>query len=150
LSIQYSLFGGRVGLFHNQPADQLLDQADVVITVGYDPIEYDETQSRNHEVVLWNHVKHRSIVHIDNVPSDIDVDYKPTVRDHWKHRRKPDGARSEDLAAGAVDREPAAGNRPPRTGKGSRTRRCRDRHADPSSPHHQRAPLWQSTGDNLP
>jgi acetolactate synthase I/II/III large subunit len=65
------LFGGRVGLFHNQPADQLLDQADVVITVGYDPIEYDEN--------LWNHGKHRSIVHIDNVPSDIDVDYKPTV-----------------------------------------------------------------------
>jgi acetolactate synthase-1/2/3 large subunit len=66
-----SLFAGRVGLFYNQPADQLLDQADVVITVGYDPIEYDEN--------LWNHGKHRSIVHIDNVPSDIDVDYKPTV-----------------------------------------------------------------------
>jgi acetolactate synthase I/II/III large subunit len=65
------LFAGRVGLFHNQPADQLLDQADVVITVGYDPIEYDEN--------LWNHGKHRSIVHIDNVPSDVDVDYKPTV-----------------------------------------------------------------------
>jgi acetolactate synthase-1/2/3 large subunit len=65
------LFAGRVGLFHNQPADQLLDQADVVITVGYDPIEYDEN--------LWNHGKHRSIVHIDNVPSDIDVDYKTTV-----------------------------------------------------------------------
>jgi acetolactate synthase I/II/III large subunit len=40
------LFAGRVGLFHNQPADQLLDQADVVITVGYDPIEYDAN--------LWN------------------------------------------------------------------------------------------------
>lgn len=65
------LFAGRVGLFHNQPADKLLDQADVVITVGYDPIEYDEN--------LWNHGKRRSIVHIDNVPSDIDVDYKPTV-----------------------------------------------------------------------
>jgi acetolactate synthase-1/2/3 large subunit len=59
------LFAGRVGLFHNQPADQLLDQADVVITVGYDPIEYDES--------LWNHGKHRSVVHIDNIPSDIDV-----------------------------------------------------------------------------
>jgi acetolactate synthase-1/2/3 large subunit len=65
------LFAGRVGLFHNQPADQLLDQADVVITVGYDPIEYDEN--------LWNHGKRRSIIHIDNVPSDIDVDYRPTV-----------------------------------------------------------------------
>jgi acetolactate synthase I/II/III large subunit len=66
-----TLFAGRVGLFHNQPADQLLDQADVVMTVGYDPIEYDES--------LWNHGKHRSIVHIDNVPSDIGVDYKPSV-----------------------------------------------------------------------
>ena len=65
------LFAGRVGLFHNQPADKLLDQADVVITVGYDPIEYDEN--------LWNQGKRRSIIHIDNVPSDIDVDYKPTV-----------------------------------------------------------------------
>jgi acetolactate synthase I/II/III large subunit len=65
------LFAGRVGLFHNQPADQLLDQADLVITVGYDPIEYDEN--------LWNRSKRRSIVHIDNVPGDIDVDYKPTV-----------------------------------------------------------------------
>jgi acetolactate synthase-1/2/3 large subunit len=54
------LFAGRVGLFHNQPADQLLDQADVVVTVGYDPIEYDEN--------LWNHGKHRSIVHIDKRP----------------------------------------------------------------------------------
>jgi acetolactate synthase I/II/III large subunit len=65
------LFAGRVGLFNNQPADQLLDQADLVITVGYDPIEYDEN--------LWNHRQHRSIVHIDNVPSDIDVDYRPSV-----------------------------------------------------------------------
>ncbi len=34
-------FGGRVGLFHNQPADRLLDEADVVITIGFDPVEYD-------------------------------------------------------------------------------------------------------------
>ncbi|KAJ3639028.1 hypothetical protein Zmor_019154 [Zophobas morio] len=34
-------FFGRVGLFKNQPGDLLLDKADLVITVGYDPIEYD-------------------------------------------------------------------------------------------------------------
>ncbi|KAJ3632086.1 hypothetical protein Zmor_024803 [Zophobas morio] len=34
-------FFGRVGLFKNQPGDILLDKADLVITVGYDPIEYD-------------------------------------------------------------------------------------------------------------
>jgi acetolactate synthase-1/2/3 large subunit len=33
-------FGGRVGQLANQPADRLLDAADLVITVGYDPIEY--------------------------------------------------------------------------------------------------------------
>jgi acetolactate synthase-1/2/3 large subunit len=33
-------FGGRVGQLANQPADQLLNSADLVITIGYDPIEY--------------------------------------------------------------------------------------------------------------
>lgn len=65
------LFAGRVGLFHNQPSDRLLDGADLVITVGYDPIEYDET--------LWNRGRVRPIVHIDAVPCDIDAAYKPAV-----------------------------------------------------------------------
>jgi acetolactate synthase-1/2/3 large subunit len=65
------LFAGRVGLFHNQPGDRLLDAADIVITIGYDPIEYDEA--------LWNRGKGRPIVHIDPVPCDIDAAYKPTV-----------------------------------------------------------------------
>lgn len=65
------LFAGRVGLFHNQPADRLLDAADLVVTVGYDPIEYDED--------LWNEGKNRDIVHIDAVPCDIDTSYKPTI-----------------------------------------------------------------------
>jgi len=39
-------FGGRVGLFHTQPADKLLDAADLVLSVGYNPIEY--------EPGLWN------------------------------------------------------------------------------------------------
>ncbi len=63
-------FGGRVGLFHNQPGDRLLDSADVVITFGYDPIEYDEE--------LWNADKNRPIVHIDCIPCDIDKNYRPT------------------------------------------------------------------------
>jgi acetolactate synthase-1/2/3 large subunit len=65
------LFAGRVGLFHNQPGDRLLDAADLVITVGYDPIEYDEA--------LWNRGKARPIVHVDAVLCDIDASYKPTV-----------------------------------------------------------------------
>jgi acetolactate synthase-1/2/3 large subunit len=66
-----SLFAGEVGLFHNQPADQLLDAADVVITLGYDPIEYDER--------LWNADRTRPIVHIDVEPCDIDACYNPAV-----------------------------------------------------------------------
>ena len=34
-------FFGRVGLFRNQPGDILLEEADLVISIGYDPIEYD-------------------------------------------------------------------------------------------------------------
>lgn len=67
----HQIFAGRVGLFHNQPADRLLDAADLVVTVGYDPIEYDER--------LWNAGKDRTIVHVDVVPCDIDHAYSPTV-----------------------------------------------------------------------
>jgi len=65
------LFAGRVGLFHNQPADRLLDASDLVITIGYDPIEYDQA--------LWNKGHSRDIVHIDAVPCDIDAAYKPAI-----------------------------------------------------------------------
>jgi acetolactate synthase-1/2/3 large subunit len=67
----FDRFGGRVGLFHTQPADKLLDAADVIVTVGYDPIEY--------EPALWNKGKRRSVIHIDAVPADIDKDYHPEV-----------------------------------------------------------------------
>lgn len=36
-----SCFAGRVGLFRNQPGDQLLNKADVVLVVGFNPVEYD-------------------------------------------------------------------------------------------------------------
>jgi acetolactate synthase-1/2/3 large subunit len=65
------LFGGRVGLFHNQPADRLLDDADLVITIGYDPIEYDSA--------LWNNGHRHAVVHIDAIPCDIDADYRPAT-----------------------------------------------------------------------
>jgi acetolactate synthase-1/2/3 large subunit len=65
------LFAGRIGLFHNQPADRLLDAADLIITIGYDPIEYDEA--------AWNKGHSRDIVHIDAVPCDIDAAYKPAI-----------------------------------------------------------------------
>src|SRR5262245_33543608 len=64
-------FAGRVGLSHNQPGDQLLDAADVVVTVGFDPIEYDP--------VMWNKGKKRAIVHVDGTPAEMDADYWPAV-----------------------------------------------------------------------
>ncbi|HTG62283.1 MAG TPA: acetolactate synthase AlsS [Terriglobia bacterium] len=67
----FDRFGGRIGLFHTQPADKLLDAADVVVTVGYDPIEY--------EPDLWNQGKKRNLIHIDIVPADIDNNYRPQL-----------------------------------------------------------------------
>lgn len=34
-------FVGRVGLFRNQPGDQLLAKADCIVAVGFNPVEYD-------------------------------------------------------------------------------------------------------------
>jgi acetolactate synthase-1/2/3 large subunit len=67
----FDRFGGRVGLFHTQPADKLLDAADVVLAVGYNPIEY--------EPGLWNHGTNRDLIHVDVVPADIDKDYRPQL-----------------------------------------------------------------------
>jgi acetolactate synthase-1/2/3 large subunit len=67
----FDCFGGRIGLFHNQPADRLLDAADVVVAVGYDPVEY--------EPGLWNKGRKRQLVHIDAVPAEIDKDYRPQL-----------------------------------------------------------------------
>jgi acetolactate synthase I/II/III large subunit len=64
-------FGGRVGLFRTQPADRILDAADLVITIGYDPIEF--------EPGLWNHGKKRNLIHIDVLGADIDNNYRPQV-----------------------------------------------------------------------
>ncbi|HTU25096.1 MAG TPA: thiamine pyrophosphate-binding protein, partial [Pirellulales bacterium] len=67
----FARFGGRVGLFHTQLADQLLDAADVVATVGYDPVEY--------EPALWNRGRRRKLIHLDAVPADVDRDYRPEI-----------------------------------------------------------------------
>jgi acetolactate synthase-1/2/3 large subunit len=64
-------FGGRVGLFHTQPADKLLDAADLVISVGYNPIEY--------EPGLWNGDLRRELIHIDIILADIDRHYRPQL-----------------------------------------------------------------------
>ncbi|MFD7900173.1 acetolactate synthase AlsS [Streptomyces sp. NPDC059743] len=62
---------GRVGLFRNQPGDAVMAEADVLVTVGYDPVEYDP--------VLWNTDVNRTVVHIDSVPAAVDNHYQPTL-----------------------------------------------------------------------
>ena len=62
-------FVGRVGLFRNQPGDILISHADVLVTVGYDPVEYDPR--------LWNADPARTVIHIDEIPADIDNHYQP-------------------------------------------------------------------------
>ncbi len=70
-AILFDNFGGRVGQIANQPADRLLDSADLVITVGYDPVEY--------WPLLWNGKSQRKILHIDVLPTDLDNCYSPYV-----------------------------------------------------------------------
>lgn len=67
----YDNFGGRVGQIANQPADRLLESADLVMTVGYDPVEYWPP--------LWNGKCERKIIHADMLPADIDNCYSPQV-----------------------------------------------------------------------
>jgi len=67
----FEYFAGRVGLVANQPADELLRTADLLITVGYDPVEY--------EPEVWNKGQKRPIVHIDVLPADLDNAYTPAV-----------------------------------------------------------------------
>ncbi len=62
-------FFGRVGLFRNQPGDQLLKKSDLVIAIGYDPIEY---EPRN-----WNSDRSANIVVIDSMRAEIDKNYQP-------------------------------------------------------------------------
>jgi len=64
-------FIGRVGLFRNQPGDRLLDHADVVMTIGYDPVEYDPE--------IWNTTREKKIIHIDYYDADIHTAYLPCV-----------------------------------------------------------------------
>ena len=63
------LFYGRVGLFRNQVGDKALARSDLVIAVGYDPVEYDAN--------LWNPDGSQKIVHIDYTSSDYGTYYHP-------------------------------------------------------------------------
>jgi acetolactate synthase-1/2/3 large subunit len=58
-------FGGRVGQLANQPGDRLLDSADLVVTIGYDPVEYPPSD--------WSRNNDRKIIHVDVQGADLDM-----------------------------------------------------------------------------
>jgi len=67
----FKSFAGRIGQLDNTPGDELLATADVIVTVGYDPVEYDPS--------IWNHPRSARIIHIDSSRADVDNFYSPVV-----------------------------------------------------------------------
>ena len=67
-------FCGRVGLFRNQPGDALLAEADVVLSVGFQPVEYDPE--------VWNAEGKLEILHLDEAPMVTGRCYRPVVEMH--------------------------------------------------------------------
>jgi acetolactate synthase-1/2/3 large subunit len=73
-AVSHDLFGsfaGRVGQLDNAAGDELLAAADVIVTIGYDPVEYSPS--------IWNQSRKAKIVHIDSTRADIDNFYAPMV-----------------------------------------------------------------------
>ena len=67
----FKSFAGRIGQLDNTPGDELLATADVIITVGYDPVEYDPS--------IWNQPRSARIIHIDSTRADVDNFYSPVI-----------------------------------------------------------------------
>lgn len=66
-----SVFFGRVGLFRNQIGDRLLQKSDCIITLGYDPTEYEAT--------AWNPSSNLPIVHVDYTSCEFGSHYHPDI-----------------------------------------------------------------------
>lgn len=67
--LEEDTFFGRVGLFRNQPGDMLLKKSDLIIAIGYDPIEY--------EAHNWNAEISARIIVIDVEPAEVDTYFQP-------------------------------------------------------------------------
>lgn len=71
-------FFGRVGLFRNQVGDELLRKADLVVAIGYDPIEYEASN--------WNKELDTEIIVIDEVQAEI-TNFYALKRINWQYCR---------------------------------------------------------------
>lgn len=69
--LAHKVFFGRVGIFRNQTGDRLLQKADLIITLGYDPSEYDAS--------AWNPSGNLNIVHVDFASCDYGAYYHPKI-----------------------------------------------------------------------
>jgi len=65
------LFMGRVGLFQNQPGDEILIAADTIICVGFNSIEYDPE--------IWNKNSEAKIIDINTQAANIRNEYQPEI-----------------------------------------------------------------------
>jgi len=65
-------FAGRVGLFRNQPGDELLKKADVILTIGFNPVEYDSE--------IWNVEKNKKIIHLNYTQASLHETYQPVYQ----------------------------------------------------------------------
>ena len=65
----YCLF--TIGLAQKDYPAHAIDDADLVVALGYDMVEYPPR--------LWNPDRDKTIVHIDFLPAEIDADYHPNV-----------------------------------------------------------------------
>jgi acetolactate synthase-1/2/3 large subunit len=60
-----------IGLGHGDPERAGFPEADLVIAVGYDPVEYGPR--------MWNPKRRLQIVHLDFTPAEVDAHYEPAV-----------------------------------------------------------------------
>ena len=67
----FNCYAGSLGIFRNQPGDRLLQQADVVVTVGFDPAEYDPE--------VWNKGRSGTLIDIAEHRPAIDRHFQPSL-----------------------------------------------------------------------
>ena len=71
LSFQNPYSIGTVGIPQHDYPDKALEDADLVIAIGYDLVEYAPTK--------WNSDRRRRIIHVDSTPANINKLYQPEV-----------------------------------------------------------------------
>jgi acetolactate synthase-1/2/3 large subunit len=67
-----SHFMGRLGVFQNQPCNELIREADVILSVGYNIAELDP--------LTWNKENKNTLIHINDTQALVDTGYQPAVQ----------------------------------------------------------------------